>query len=127
MQYCPLPAGDCLRNVVGKPDSVIERQFAGDSPVVLRIPLKSLRRIRDVYEVCHLDAGVEIAEEGFGERVADVKGIIRLGAIGIEESALVPASGMVRLVLVLVIKIKTELHLVVPMDVREIVGDRKRM
>src|ERR1700751_3794118 len=124
MEYCPLPTGDCLRDVVGKPDSVIERQFAGDPPVVLRIPLKSFRRIRDVYKVRHLDAGVEIAEQGFGERIADVKGIIRIGAIEIEQSALVPTSGMVRLVLVLVIEIESELHLVVPIDVREIVGER---
>src|ERR1700746_2754998 len=99
MQYCPLAPGDCLRDVVGKPDSVIERQFAGDSPVVLRIPLKSLRSIRVVYEVRHLDAGVEIAEQGFGERIADIKRIIRVGAVEVEQAARISAASMVRLVL----------------------------
>src|ERR1700760_1486774 len=99
MQYCPLPPGDCLRDVVAEPYSVIKRQFAGDSPVVLRIPLKSFCRIRVVYEVRHLDAGVEIAEEGFGERIADIKGIIRVGTVEVEQAARISAASMVRLVL----------------------------
>src|SRR5579863_2374968 len=124
MQYSSLPPGDCLRDVIAKPDSVIERQFAADSPVVLGIPLKSFCRIRVVYEVRHLDAGVEIAEQGFGERIADVKGVIRIGAIEIEQSALVPASGVVRLVLMFIVIIKAKLQLVIFSGVRKIVGNR---